>query len=274
MVTSENLLDFHGKCVFVAGGTSGINLGIAEGFAAAGAKLAVMSRSEDKVRAAVEKLLNRNAKALGFSADVRDYDAVERALKNTHEKLGPIDVLISGAAGNFPAPVLGMSSNGFKAVVDIDLLGTFNVLRAGFEFLRRPGACVINISAPQASVPTPLQAHVCAAKAGVDMLTRVLALEWSDAGVRINSIVPGPIAGTEGMARLAPTPELEKAVADSVPSGRMGSTVDVANLALYLASPLADYVNGAVIPVDGGWSLTGFGDLMQRLSDAYKLDPR
>ncbi len=274
MAAAEKVFDFQDKFVFVAGGTSGINLGIAEAFAAAGAKLAVMSRSADKVQAAVKKLMDHGTEALGFSADVRDYDAVERALKNAHDRFGALDVLVSGAAGNFPAPVLGMSSNGFKAVVDIDLVGTFHVLRAGYAFLRRPGACVINISAPQASVPTPLQAHVCAAKAGVDMLTRVLALEWGGTGVRINSIVPGPIAGTEGMARLAPTPELEQAVAESVPAGRMGETTDVSSLALYLACPLAEYVNGAVIPVDGGWSLTGFGDLMNRLSAAYKPGPR
>jgi NAD(P)-dependent dehydrogenase (short-subunit alcohol dehydrogenase family) len=102
------------------------------------------------------------------------------------------------------------------------------------------------------------------------MLTRVLALEWGEAGVRVNSIVPGPIRGTEGMARLAPGDAMQKAVAESVPLKRMGEKEDVANLALALASPLGGFVSGAVIPVDGGWSLTGFGDLMSRLSDTYR----
>ncbi len=270
MTMHEQDLNFSGRTIFVSGGTSGINLGIAEAFSRAGGKLAVLSRSQEKVNAAVQKLQEYGSEAIGFSADVRDFEAVETSLKKAHENLGEIDVLISGAAGNFPAPVLGMSANGFKSVIDIDLLGTFNVLRAGYAFLKKPGATIINISAPQAYVPTPLQAHVCAAKAGVDMLTRVLALEWGDQGIRVNSIVPGPIEGTEGMARLAPTPTSQAAVAASVPMKRMGTTTDVAKLALVLASPLADYINGAVIPVDGGWSLTGFGDLMNKLASQFK----
>lgn len=268
----SSTFSFAGAHVFIAGGTSGINLGIAQAFARAGAKVAVLSRSQDKVDAAVAQLGELGAEAVaGFAADVRDYDAVEAALSAAHDRFGPIDVLISGAAGNFPAPALGMSANGFRTVVDIDLLGTFHVVRAGFEFLRKPGACVINISAPQAGQPMELQMHVCAAKAGVDMITRVGALEWGPAGVRINSVIPGPIAGTEGMARLAPTPALEQLVADSVPLRRFGSTQDIANACLWLASPQASYVTGAVIPVDGGWSLGGTavsGDGLKKAFDA------
>ena len=131
-----------------------------------------------------------------------------------------------------------MSVNGFKAVIDIDLLGTFNVLRTAHEFLRKPGAVIVNISAPQALLPMPLQAHVCAAKAGVDMLTRVLAIEWGGDGIRVNSVIPGPIENTEGMARLAPTPEAMHSVAARVPIGRLGTKQDVANLVLFLASPV------------------------------------
>lgn len=267
----RNPINFRGKTVFVAGGTSGINLGVAEGFARAGARLAVLSRSQDKVDAAVARLSGLGGEpALGIAADVRDYGAVEEAFKKVRSEAGPVDVLVSGAAGNFPAAALDMSCNGFRAVVDIDLIGTYHVMRAGYQALRRPGAVVINISAPQAFVPAPLQSHVCAAKAGVDMLTRVLALEWGAAGVRVNSIVPGPIRNTEGMARLAPGESLQKAVAESVPLKRMGEKEDVANFALALASPLGGYVNGAVIPVDGGWSLSGFGEMMGQLADMQR----
>ena len=106
-----------------------------------------------------------------------------------------------------------------------------------------------------------LQAHVCAAKAGVDMLTRVLAIEWGGDGIRVNSVMPGPIEGTEGMARLAPTNDAKQAVARAVPLGRMGSKRDVANLVMFLASPVASYITGAIIPVDGGWSGSGAGGL-------------
>src|SRR5581483_10615450 len=138
--------DFKGRTVFVAGGTSGINLGIAEAFARAGARLAVMSRSQDKVDAAVKRVKGIGADAVGFSADVRNFDATAAALKATHDAFGPIDVVVSGAAGNFPAAALGMSANGFKAVIDIDLIGTFNVLRGAHQYLRKPGASIVNIS--------------------------------------------------------------------------------------------------------------------------------
>ena len=204
----SNPLDFTGKTVFVAGGTSGINLGVAKGFAAAGARLAVLSRSQEKVEEAVALLSVNGNKAIGFAADVREYSAVEEALKKTHEAFGTIDVLVSGAAGNFPAPAMGMSAKGFRTVIEIDLLGTFHVLRAAFPFLRSPGGSIINISAPQAYVPMEFQMHVCAAKAGVDMITRVASLEWGGAGIRVNSVAPGPIDDTEGMRRLAPTEEV------------------------------------------------------------------
>jgi NAD(P)-dependent dehydrogenase (short-subunit alcohol dehydrogenase family) len=253
-------ISFKGRTVFVAGGSSGINLGIAKGFAQAGADVAIVSRNAERVAGAVKELEAFGHRVLGLSADVRDAQAIADALRQAHDTLGPIDVLVSGAAGNFLAPALGMSTNGFKTVVDIDLNGTFHVLRGAFEFLRRPGACVLNISAPQAFNPTRFQAHVCAAKAGVDMLTRVLAMEWGAEGVRVNSIVPGPIGNTEGIRRLAPTPEALQKMTASVPLQRMGSVEEIADMALFLASPHAAFVTGAIIPVDGGSSLAGGRD--------------
>jgi len=257
----DEFLDFQGRTVFVAGGSSGINLGIAEGFAARGARLAIISRSQERVDAAVRQLQAHGGEAIGIAADVRNPEAVEQALSTVHGKWGAIDVLVSGAAGNFPAAALGMSPNGFRTVVDIDLNGTFNVLRLAHQYLKRPGASVINISAPQSYVPTKYQAHVCAAKAGVDMLTRVLAIEWGGDGIRVNSIVPGPIEGTEGIRRLVPTQDAMDRMLKTVPLGRLGTKGDIANMALFLSSPLCSYVTGAVIPVDGGRSLGGGSDL-------------
>jgi NAD(P)-dependent dehydrogenase (short-subunit alcohol dehydrogenase family) len=251
------MFDFTDKHVLIAGGTSGINFGIAEGFAKARADVSVFSRSQDKVDAAVAKLEEHGAKAAGGTADVRDPDAVQAVLAELTEVLGPIDVLVSGAAGNFPAPALGMSPNGFGSVVGIDLLGSFHVLRFAFEHLRTPGASIINISAPQAFLPMAFQSHVCAAKAGVDMLTKTLAMEGGPAGVRVNSLVPGPIDGTEGMERLLVDKSKKEHLTQTVPLQRLGSVEDCADVALFLASDMARYVSGAILPVDGGWSLAG-----------------
>jgi NAD(P)-dependent dehydrogenase (short-subunit alcohol dehydrogenase family) len=249
--------DFKDRHVAVAGGSSGINFGIAQAFARAGARLTVLSRSADKVATAARQLEALGTQALGIPADVRQPEALERAFAQGAERFGPIDVLVSGAAGNFLASALDMSPNAFKTVVDIDLLGSFNVARLAHAHLRRPGACVIQISAGQAFTPTPFQAHVCAAKAGVDMLTQVLALEWGPQGIRINSIVPGPIADTEGLKRLAPTDDTMAAMAQRVPLKRLGRIEDISRMAMMLASDWGSYITGAVIPVDGGLALTG-----------------
>ncbi|RDI24162.1 NAD(P)-dependent dehydrogenase (short-subunit alcohol dehydrogenase family) [Pseudacidovorax intermedius] len=251
------MFDFSGRHVFVAGGSSGINFGIAKGFARAGARIALISRSADKVATAVSQLEAEGAEAFGQAADVRQPEAVQAALEAAAARFGPIDVLVSGAAGNFLASVLDMSPNAFRTVVDIDLLGSFHVARLAHAHLRQPGACVIQISASQAFTPTPFQAHVCAAKAGVDMLTQVLAMEWGPQGIRVNSIVPGPIADTEGLRRLAPTDDTLAAMARRVPLSRLGQTQDIARMAMLLASDWGSYVTGAIIPVDGGLALTG-----------------
>lgn len=250
-----------GRGAFVAGGTSGINLVIAEALAEAGADVAVLSRSQDKVDAAVERLSAANPKAAGFAADVREYDAVSDAMDAAKAKFGRLDIIVSGAAGNFVAPAGQLSSNGFKAVVDIDLLGTFNVLRAAYDRVEKAGASMISISAPQSTQAYWGQAHVCAAKAGVDMLTRCLASEWGPEGIRVNAVVPGPIDGTEGMARLAPTPEMRAVVEQSVALKRYGEKADVADMAVFLASEAARYVTGSVLYCDGGQVLSGGGAL-------------
>ena len=245
--------DFQKRNVLVFGGTSGINLGIAEAFARTGATVGVVGRKVEKAEAARDAVAAHGGDAFCYSADVRDFEAVSAVYKSfVHDAGGKIDTLVSGAAGNFPAPALGMSPNGFKSVVEIDLLGTFHVLRAGFEHLNMPGASVINISAPQAEIAMPLQSHVCAAKAGVDMVTRTLAIEWGPMGVRVNSVIPGPIDGTEGMARLAPTEKMRAAVEKAVPLQRMGTVDDVADVCLFLSSDAARYVSGVILPADGG----------------------
>ena len=244
----DNLL--AGKTAFVAGGTSSINLGIAKRFAELGARVAVAGRDPDKARRAADEI---GHDAIGLSGDVRDYGAIRGVMETVADKFGPMDIVISGAAGNFLAPVLGMSANAFRTVVDIDLNGTFNVFR-GCHDLLAPGASLIAITAGQAVNAMPLQAHACAAKAGINQLVRVLAMEWGP-DVRVTGISPGPIAGTEGMARLSPDPEARAAHYARIPLKRWGEVAEIAEAAVFLCSPSAHYITGTILDVDGGSQL-------------------
>lgn len=244
----DGLLD--GKVAFIAGGTSGINLGIAKRMAELGAKVAVLGRNPEKAANAAAEI---GHDAIGLTADVRDYGAIRAAMEEVRSKFGPMDIVVSGAAGNFLAPVLGMSANAFKTVVDIDLLGTFNVFR-GCHDLLAPNASLIAITAGQAEQPMQLQAHACAAKAGINQLVRVLAIEWGP-DVRVNGISPGPIAGTEGMARLAPDASTRDQHFARIPAKRWGEIGEIAEAAVWLCSDAAGYVTGTIIDVDGGSSV-------------------
>lgn len=250
----DGLLD--GKVAFIAGGTSGINLGIAKRMAELGAKVTVLGRNLEKAAAAAAEI---GHDAIGLTADVRDYGAIRGAMEDVRSQLGPMDIVVSGAAGNFLAPVLGMSANAFKTVVDIDLLGTFNVFRACHDLLA-PDASLIAITAGQAEQPMQLQAHACAAKAGINQLVRVLALEWGP-DVRVNGISPGPIEGTEGMARLAPDASTKQKHFDRIAMKRWGHVDEIAEGAVFLSSAAAKYITGAILDIDGGSSL---GDATQR----------
>ncbi len=251
---------YKGKTVFVTGGGSGINLGVACNFAALGANVAICGRTQEKLDAAATQLraLNEHArgKVLPVAADVRDAAALEAAFARTQSEVGTIDVLVAGAAGNFLCPAEDLSPNGFRTVIEIDLLGAFHASRFAFEQLKQTQGCLIYISAPQATVPQAYQAHVGAAKAGIDIMMKNLAIEWGRHGIRANSIVPGPIGGTEGMKRLS-NEESHAELLQSLPLRSMGTVDDIGQAAAFLASPLARYITGAVLTVDGGMTLIG-----------------
>jgi NAD(P)-dependent dehydrogenase (short-subunit alcohol dehydrogenase family) len=250
-----------GKVAFIAGGTSGINLGIAKRMAELGAKVAVAGRDPAKAERAAASIGHG---AAAYATDVRDYAATRAVMEQIHAAWGPMDIVVSGAAGNFLAPAAGLSANGFKTVVDIDLLGTFNVFRGSYDLIRKPGASLIAITAGQAVNPTMLQIHACAAKAGVNQVIRVLAMEWGPEGVRVNGISPGPIIGTEGMARLAPEEAITKAITGRIAMRRYGEIAEVAESAVFLSSDSAAYITGTILDCDGGSQLGDARNPMER----------
>lgn len=257
-----------GRTVFITGGGSGINLGIAKNFAAVGANIGICGRTQERLDAARKELEAMGAKVFAAAADVRDYQALDAAIARCETELGPMSVLICGAAGNFPCPAEALSPNGFKSVIDIDLLGSFNACRASFAQLQGTRGSIIFISAGQAYIPYALQCHVGAAKSGIDNLMRNLALEWGKYGIRCNSIAPGPIEGTEGFRRLLPE-ELRGKFLELIPLKRFGTVDDIGQLAVFLASPLASYITGTLIVADGGQNLPGSGAFTQLLMESH-----
>jgi peroxisomal 2,4-dienoyl-CoA reductase len=244
-----NLL--NDRVALITGGGTGICRGIALAFARHGCHVAITSRKIEHLEPTVEELRGIGVRALARAADVRDPAAVGETVAAAVAELGRLDILINGAAGNFVCLAENLSPNGFGTVVDIDLKGTFNASRAALPHLRARGGSVVNISATLPYLGTMGQSHAAAAKAGIDSLTRTLAVEWGPLGIRVNGIAPGPIDGTEGVRRLTSEASREQAVR-TCPMGRLGTTDDIANAALYLCSDAASYVNGVTLVVDGG----------------------
>ncbi|MEZ4450146.1 MAG: SDR family oxidoreductase [Nannocystaceae bacterium] len=260
-VFKENALAGH--VALITGGGSGICRGIAEAYLSHGAAVCITSRRAELLEAAARELGERTGgQVIGVAADVRDPDAIAAAVARTVERFGRLDTLVNGAAGNFLAPAVALSPKGFKTVVDIDLCGTFNACKAAFEALREAGdGLVLNISATLHYHGTPLQIHASAAKAGVDAVTRNLAVEWGALGIRVNAIAPGPIGDTEGMRRLAPGDAAER-LSREIPLRRFGTIAEIADAAVFLRSKAASYVTGAVLVVDGGQAVTTVGFTM------------
>ncbi|HET7499377.1 MAG TPA: SDR family oxidoreductase [Kofleriaceae bacterium] len=242
-----------GHVALITGGGTGICRGIAIAYARLGADVCLVSRKQDVLDATAGAIAAEAGRTpLAIAADVRDAASIQRAIEACAARFGKLDTVVNGAAGNFLAPAAGLSPNGFRTVVDIDLNGTFNTSRSAFEALQKAGdGLILNISATLHYHGTPLQIHAAAAKAGVDAITRNLAVEWGRFGVRVCGIAPGPIAGTEGMRRLAPGAAMDRALA-LIPAGRLGAIDEIAATAVFLRSRAAAYVTGHTLVVDGG----------------------
>jgi peroxisomal 2,4-dienoyl-CoA reductase len=241
-----------GQVAFVTGGGTGIGKEICRVLGQHGARVAIASRKREVLDAAAAELAAEGIEVHVDVFDVRDVEAARRVVDGIVERYGRLDILVNNAAGNFPAPISKISPNGFKAVVDIDLLGSYNVSKAAFDaWMGEHGGNVVNITAPFELKGAAMQAHVAAAKAGVDSLTRTCAVEWGPYGIRVNGVAPGSIAATEGMRRFTEVVRGGGEERPTNPLGILGTGADIAYLVLFLCSPAARFLTGQVIAVDG-----------------------
>mmetsp|Transcript_2189 Transcript_2189/g.7664 ORF Transcript_2189/g.7664 Transcript_2189/m.7664 type:complete len:296 (-) Transcript_2189:78-965(-) len=245
-----------GRVALVTGGGSGIGFEVARQLGLHGCRVAIMGRREAFLAKARDALAAEGVDAMFVSGDVRSVESCAAAVEAVRAAWQRLDVLVNGAAGNWLSPAEALSSKGFRTVLEIDTMGTFNMSREAFPLLKEsPCARIVNISATLHYGTTWYQAHACAAKAAIDSLTRSLALEWGAYGIRCMAIAPGPIADTPGMAKLAPTAGSSPATglpSEVVPVGRLGRTWDVAMAAVFIASDGGDFCSGDVFVVDGG----------------------
>jgi len=245
---------FDGKVVFCTGGAGTICSVQVAALVKLGANACITGRRKDKTekKAAELQALRPGAKVIGVSADVRDAKAMVSAVERTVSELGRLDYLICGAAGNFLATVDNLSANAFKTVIDIDVLGSFNTVKAAVEELKKTKGKIIFVSATLHYMGTPFQSHVAAAKAAIDALSRTLAVEYGPRGITSNCIAPGPIAGTEGIERLTFDGDFTK-VGKAVPIQRLGYPHEIADATVFLFSKAGDFITGETIVVDGGY---------------------
>lgn len=264
-IFSDSIL--QGKVALITGGGTGIGRNIATYYVKHGAKVALMGRRRHVLDETAAELASQGFTAIAVDGDVKKKEDATRVVQTVFQKLGRLDILINGAAGNFLSAAEDLSGNGLRAVLEVDTIGAYTMSHASLHYLKRGGqgkkpeelgGCILNISATVQYAALWYQTHLSAAKSANDSLTRSLALEWgTDFGIRVNNLSPGTISDTPGMTKLcyifgAKDPTDEEPYKKIVPLGGMGEKWDVSMAAIYLASDAAKYVNGATLAVDGG----------------------
>ena len=252
-----------GKNIIVTGGGTGLGKSMATRFAELGANLVITSRREGVISEAAKELQKNGGRVVAIPCDVRDPEQVEAMVGQTVKELGSVDILLNNAAGNFISPTENLSPNAFKTVIDIVLNGTFHCTQAAGKVMRKnKSGIILNIVTTYAWTGSGYVVPSACAKAGVLAMTRSLAVEWAKYGIRTVAIAPGPFPTKGAWSRLAPPGlGIDKKMKARIPLKRVGEHIELANLASYLISDQAAYINGEVVTIDGGEWLQGAGEM-------------
>ena len=252
---TDRLFDLSGKNALVTGGSSGIGLAMAKALFEAGCKVAILNRNREKGLEAIDEIDPSGLESLAVAADVSNPDQVEAAVGQVEDELGPLDILVNSHGINIRKRALEFEPEEWQKVLDINLTGVFNCCRSvGRRMVARKSGRVVNISSIASLVGLTERAPYCASKGGVSLLTKTLALEWAENGIRVNAIGPGFIR-TPLIEALIKTPDFDQKVKSLVPLGRVGLPDELTGILLVLCSPAGDYITGQTIYIDGGWSI-------------------